>query len=239
LLVLAGTPYEMGHRYAELMEPTGDIKSFLPLFLASAQVQDPVKFSTVNLDAAWNKAAPYMEARVVDEMNGMAEGLAVTGTGHAADVTRWFNLLRRVHMIPSLQSYSCSSVAAWKDATSSGDVLQARDLDWTLIAHLQDYPCIVVYLPENGSPHVNVTSAGMIGVHTGFNLAGISLAEIGVATPEPYDLRGESFMSFSRTILYDAKNLDSAADIIKTARRIKNYDYVIADGRWQRAAAKI
>ncbi len=240
LLVLSGTPYEMGRRYGELM--VTEIQAFLQAFLASAQDQDPAKFSTANLDAAWNQAAPYIEPRVVEEMNGMADGLALAGAGHNVDVV----LLRRVHMIQSLRNYSCSSVAVWKEATTTGDMLQVRDLDCPLgelgwprnNPLLQEYPCIVVYIPQNGSPHVNVTSAGMIGVHTGFNLAGVSLAEIGIPALDP-ELRGEPFMSFFRTILYDAKNLDSATDIIKTARRIRNSDYLIADGRWQRAAAKI
>ncbi|HNR36338.1 MAG TPA: C45 family autoproteolytic acyltransferase/hydrolase, partial [Candidatus Hydrogenedentes bacterium] len=233
VVVLNGTPYQMGRRYGQLMEK--EIQAFLPAFIAKAQQKDPVKFSNTELDKAWTKVSPYIDSRLTDEIQGIAESVATTTT----DATYWTNVLRRAHMIPVLQSYSCASVAAWKSATADGGMLHARDLDWPLDARLQDYPCIVVYIPQNGTPHVNVTFAGMVGAHTGFNLFGLSLAEISADAPEPYDLRGEPFFSFFRAILYDAKNLDEAVDIIHAARRIKNYHYVVADGRWQQSAAKI
>ena len=42
----------------------------------------------------------------------------------------------------------------------------------------QDHPLIVVYRPDQGIPHVNVTFAGCIGSNTGMNAEGIVLSEM-------------------------------------------------------------
>jgi len=245
VVILNGTPTKMGWQYGYLKR--AEIQSFLPSFIAtaaSAANQNVVQYSAT-LDAVWAKIKPYVDTRITEEMEGIASSLAADSN---EDETYWLNVVRRANIIPILQSYSCSSVAVWGDATASssttekdrqGHLLQTRDLDWPLDMGLQAHPCIAVYVPTDGQPHVNVSFLGMIGVQTGFNLAGISLADISETALTPYDLRGEPFFSFFRAILYDAKNLDSALSIIESARRIKNNVYVVGDGRWQRAAAKV
>jgi hypothetical protein len=144
-------------------------------------------------------------------------------------------------MIPVLDSYSCSSIAAWGLATEDHHMYMTRDLDWSLEAKAHNFPCVVVYIPEEGVPHVNVTFAGMVGSHTGINLAGIAVAEMGDSPDReyPYNLDGMPFFTLFRNILYDAHRLGDALDIVKNAKRIKRYHYVMADGRWENAAVKM
>ncbi|NIA16065.1 MAG: hypothetical protein GWP08_18540, partial [Nitrospiraceae bacterium] len=150
-------------------------------------------------------------------------------------------ILRRAHMVPVLDSFSCSSVAVWGPVTADGHLLQTRDLDWSLEARAHDFPCIVVYIPTTGVPHANITFAGMVGCHTGINLAGIVLAEMGdsPSSDEPYNLNGAHFMSIMREILYDARSLEGALDVLRNTTRIKKYHYVIGDGRYENRAAKV
>jgi hypothetical protein len=142
-------------------------------------------------------------------------------------------LLKRVHMIPAISEYSCSGVAMWGKATRNGHLYQIRNLDYTTSAHLQDFRCVVVYIPKNGIPHINPSFAGNIGCHTGMNLEGITLTEIGDSpvSDGPYDMHGIHFMILFRQILYSARTLDEAVQMIKDAKRIKKYHFVVGDGK--------
>jgi hypothetical protein len=110
-------------------------------------------------------------------------------------------------------------------------------------AKAHNFPCIVIYIPNKGVPHANVTFAGMVGSHTGVNLAGVCVAEIGdspaPAPGSPYNLQGAHFTSMFRNILYDARRLSMATDIVERTQRIKQYHYVIGDGQWEHSAEKI
>jgi len=226
VIVVAGTPYEMGYHYGRLM--TADVRTLLIAFLAYVG-QDPL-FSNANLDAAWGAMEPYTDPRYIEEMQGLAAGAGLD-----------FLSVRRVHCVPALDSYSCSSVAAWGAATVDGHLYQTRNLDWDLGAMAHNFPAVVMYMPTNGQPHINVTFAGLIGSHTGMNAAGISLAQMGDSpgSEKPYDLNGTHFMPILRNILYDADNLTEALDILTNSKRIKRYHYVYGDGKSEHRAVKI
>ena len=104
-----------------------------------------------------------------------------------------------------------------------------------------NFPVVVMYMPKDGIPHVNLTFAGLVGSVTGMNAAGISLAEMGDSSgsEKPYDINGEHWMAIMRNILYDADNLTEALDILRDAKRIKRYHFVFGDGRAEQRAVKI
>lgn len=170
-----------------------------------------------------------MGKEFTDEIQGLAQGAGLP-----------LEMIKRVHMIPAVSEYSCSGVAIWGKATRTGHLYQIRNLDYTTSAHLQDVPCVVIYIPKKGIPHMNPSFAGCIGCNTGMNLEGITLTEIG-DSPEsdaPYDLHGLHFMIMFRKILYSAKTLDQAVQMIKDTKRIKKYYFFVGDGKIP-AAVKI
>jgi len=220
LVVVSGTPREMGLALGKLMRP--EIQTFVPRFLEMAQKEEGEKLSSQNLDQAWKTMEPFMGSQFTEEMAGLAEGAGLP-----------VELLRRAHMIPAISEYACSGVAIWGKATQSGHLYQIRNLDYTTSAHLQDFRCVVVYIPKDGIPHLNPSFAGSIGCHTGLNMEGIALTEIG-DSPErdaPYDMKGIHFMIMFRQILYSAKSLDEAQQAIQNAKRIKKYHFVVGDGK--------
>jgi len=220
VIVVAGTPYDMGYDAGRLIQTEAQILAIS--YLAYAQALDPVRFSNENLDAAWDAVLPYMDGRILQEIAGGAEGSQVP-----------LETARRNFMVPVVQTYACSGVIVWDSATADGHLYQIRNLDYVMDAGLQDYPCIVVYLPEEGVPHVNVTFAGGIGANTGINAEGIVLGERG-ASPEseyPYELNGQPYNALFRAILYDAHSLTEALDIASTADRIKRYYWFFGDGQ--------
>jgi hypothetical protein len=220
VVVVAGTPYEMGHSLGILMKP--EIRAFAPRFLAGAQQARGDALSSVRLDEAWRTMEPFMSARFKEELRGLAEGSGLS-----------LELIQRAHMVPVISEYSCSGVAVWGTATRTGHLYQIRNLDYSTDAHLQDYPCVVIYIPSDGIPHLNPSFAGSIGCHTGMNAEGIALTEIGDSpgSDKPYDLHGLHFIFMFRDILSTARTLDQAVQMIKDTKRIKKYHFIVGDGK--------
>lgn len=219
VVVVRGTPYEMGKRQGELIRD--DATRFIDTLMERIQAGDPERFSDANLDAAWRAIAPHTDPRFHEELRGLAEGLELPLT-----------TLQRAHAVPVVADYACSSIAAWGGATTNGHLYQTRNLDWHMGLTAQDHPLIVVYRPDQGIPHVNITFAGYIGANTGINAEGIALSEMGDSPGEdyPFDLDGVHFTTLFRSVMYDAKSLDDAVAMFRAAPRIKKYHYVVGDG---------
>ena len=232
VVVVSGTPYEMGYHYGSLMKT--EVQTFITQFLGFVQTADPVRYSNANLDAAWDSIAPYVDERYKQELHGLAAGADM-------DAEADYLTLRRALTAPVVGDYSCSSIAVWNTASANGHLYQTRNLDWELSVGAHDYPCIVVYMPDEGVSHVNVSFAGLVGSHTGMNVEGIVLAEMGDSpgSEYPFNLNGNHFTMMFREILYDAESLTDAVDIISSTQRIKRYHYVVGDGRNELAAVKI
>jgi hypothetical protein len=137
--------------------------------------------------------------------------------------------------------YSCSSIAAWGDATEDGRLYQTRNLDWSLEAGAHNFPALIVYLPTDGLPHVTPSFAGFIGAHCGMNSAGVVLSEMGDASARemPYNLRAPHFTAWFRTLLYDADSLTEALETFRALPQTKRYHFVFGDGRTERKAVKV
>jgi len=226
VVVVRGTPYEMGWQLGQLMRK--EMQQFIPSTLAA--VARELKVSLDVLEEVWARSAAYADDRVEQEMAGLADGSGVP-----------LSTLEAMHAVPLLMPYSCSSIAAWGDATADGHLYQTRNLDWSLEIGAHEFPVIVVYVPTNGIPHVVPSFAGVIGAHTGMNARGIVLAEMGDAAAEemPYQVHAPHFTVFNRTLLYDADSLTRALDIFLAQPLTKRYHFVFGDGQNERRAVKI
>lgn len=220
VVVVHGSPYEMGYAVGKLLQ--AEVKPCLTGYLGFAQQAEPERFSDSVLDGAWNSISPFISERFKQELKGVADGAGVS-----------LDLLRRAHTIPVVADYACSGVAVWGEATSNGHLYQLRNLDFVMQAHLQDYPVVIIYKPDDGIAHAVATFAGYIGAHTGINAKGIVLGEKG-ASPQsefPFDLNGVHFSTLYRDILYDANTLPEAVEQIKSAPLIKRYYFYVGDGK--------
>jgi hypothetical protein len=226
VVVVAGTPYQMGYHLGRLTR--AEIHTFLPRVLAGFKAALGV--DDAELARVWATTAAYTDDRVEQELLGVAAGSGISLT-----------LLQQVQCFPLLMPYSCSSIAAWGKATPDGHLYQTRDLDWSLEAKAHEFPVIVVYLPQQGHPHVVPSFAGFIGAHCGMNAAGITLAEMGDSPGKeaPYELRAPHFTTWFRSLLYDADSLDQALDLFRAQPMTKRYHFVFGDGQTDRRAVKI
>lgn len=226
VVVVRGTPYEMGWQLGQLTR--NEMQEFVPRALVG--ITRELKVSPEAMREVWARSAAYGDDRVEQELAGLADGSGVP-----------LSTLEATHAVPLLMPYSCSSIAAWGDATVDGHLYQTRNLDWSLEVGAHDFPVIVVYLPKNGTPHVVPSFAGVIGAHTGMNARGIVLAEMGDAAAKemPYQVHAPHFTVFFRTMLYDADSLTRALDIFNAQPMTKRYHFVFGDGQAEKRAVKI
>ena len=223
ILVVSGTPYEMGLEQGKLLKD--EIQENLDNFLSFTQQEANSIYNEEQfykaLDDAWVANSPYIDQRVIDEMKGISEGSGAT-----------LQMIQRAHMIPVISPYSCSGVIVWGKATKNNHTYQLRNLDFTMGAKLQDHPVVTIYKPANGTAHANVSFAGYIASHTGMNANHIVFGEKGQSPGKefPYDIKGVHFSFLFRALMYDATSLDNTLDMVKSAQLIKRYFLFFGDG---------
>lgn len=224
--VVRGTPYEMGYQLGQLFGE--QIRGVVPTLVAS--VSQEMGLTSEDLREVWARTSAYSDDRLEQELAGLADGSGVS-----------LSILQSMHAIPLLMPYSCSSIAAWGDATVDGHLYQTRNLDWNIEIGAHNYPMIVLYLPDQGVPHVVPSFAGMIGAHTGMNAKGIALSEMGDASRKeaPYHVHAPHFTSFFRTMLYDSECLSDAVNIFRAQPQTKRYHFVFGDGQKELGAVKV
>ncbi|HPO31666.1 MAG TPA: PhoPQ-activated protein PqaA family protein, partial [Candidatus Hydrogenedentes bacterium] len=117
VVVLTGSPYEMGRQYGELL--ADKIAEFVPNWISSFQTATGV--TDVQLDQNWTNQAALMDPAIVEEINGIADGSGV-------DLT----LLRRAHVVfmrESATTWGGAAMAAWRKQTSNAATLHAVTLN--------------------------------------------------------------------------------------------------------------
>ncbi len=226
LVVVRGTPCEMGRQLGAALRQ--QITTFIPSALQGICGQLGV--TEEQLQEVWSRTAAYADDRLEQELAGVADASGLP-----------LKTLQAMHAVPLLMPYSCSSIAAWGDATVDGHLYQTRNLDWNLEIGAHNFAAIVIYVPDAGSPHVVPTFAGFCGAHTGMNFHGIALSEMGDASRKeaPYFVHAPHFTAFFRTMLYDAKSLTETLEIFGRQPMTKRYHFVFGDGQTDRRAVKV
>ncbi len=221
VVYLKGTPYELGYIHGSSCKT--EIKAFYEKILAEAE--NKITGASVLLDIAYKQMEPYISQAYKEEMQGLADGAGLP-----------LESVQRVHAIPDLSEYHCTFFAAWGNATADGNLYQIRALDYAMDIHLQEYPAILVYEPENGLRFVNVGWLGFIGVISGMNYQGISVSEIGEHFGDEHEtLAGEPMPFVLRDILQGTDQVSEAVDLIKNAQRTSSYLYCVGDAKAKNA----
>jgi isopenicillin-N N-acyltransferase like protein len=226
LVVVRGTPYEMGFHLGQAS--AREMQDFVPAALNG--IMQELRVDVATLVEVWGRSSAYADDRVEQELAGLADGSGLP-----------LSTLQAIHAVPLMMPYSCSSIAAWGSATADGHLYQTRNLDWSMEVGAHEFPMIVLYIPNEGSPHVVPSFAGMIGAHTGMNARGIVLSEMGDASGKeaPYQVHAPHFTTFFRTMLYDGDSLSQVLGIFQALPQTKRYHYVFGDGQNEQRAVKV
>jgi len=237
VLVLYGDPYTMGHDYSTLMQ--NEITTFIPAYLAAAQAAYPSLTNTL-LDNAWNRLSSLMDQRIVEEIDGIADGAGISPT-----------ILRRANMVPlfAVDGFLSVHAALFRNATQDQRALHLSSILSPLALGAQDKPVVVMYVPDQGTPHALLTFAGLSVAPVGINVAGVSFSE--TATPSAPRNFSSTVTRYDpwlvgRQALYEAHSLRQArvffdGDPNNSSDGIRSLHQgwvLLNDGRWELRGAK-
>ncbi|MGA2501840.1 MAG: hypothetical protein ABSH20_29210 [Tepidisphaeraceae bacterium] len=96
VVVVKGTPYQMGWHLGRLMK--NEIQQLAPAVVE--RFKKELGLSDETLDQVWATTARFTDARVLQQIAGLAQGSGVP-----------VRTLQHVHCLPLLMPYSCSSIA--------------------------------------------------------------------------------------------------------------------------------
>ena len=175
------------------------------------------------LQYVYDKELKYMPAALVQEMEGIAEGMCVTLGGHC-NVTEWTLLIKQTNMLPELIRYyayislyifcsptlkyfihsmACTAYGAWDDASVDGKLIQVRALDFGS-GPFANYTIVAVHRNIQMRAFVTVGFPGFVGVVTGIAQNGIGISEKVWMTYDRIGIQPGSINLFSLSIFKPA-----------------------------------
>jgi len=221
VLVLKGTPEEMGRQHGSLMKK--EIHGLVERILYGVGVGSSFEkghWFFGEIESAQKRLAPFVDERYFREMDALAD---------AAGVPR--QEARLANLFPEL--FHCSGFAVFGKATTDGRLYHGRVLDYLRGMGLEQNAVVMVFQPERGNAWVNVGYAGFIGSVTAMNEKHIAMGEMGGRGQGNWD--GKPMAELIREVMEKASTLDEAVEIMRKAPRTCQYYYVISDAKAKRA----
>ncbi len=214
VLHLKGTPEEMGKQHGTLLrthirQNVATIEKAGMTMFGGSGVAGRLAIYTV-----WEQQLKYMPKRYVTEMESLAKAAGIE-----------FEQIRDANTVPEF--FHCSGFALFGSATTDGELLHGRILDYGVELGLQDHAVVIIAQPTGQIPFVNVTYAGFVGSVTGMNLKGIGFGEMGGNGQGKWDGTPMSFLM--RRGMEECSTLQSARDLFQNTKRTCEYYYVLSD----------
>lgn len=227
VLHLSGSSYDMGFEYGRKAAELGVRGMYDEVFAnAAGMLADEVpagyeKHVNVRLVKqllldGWGLLEPYVPRYIMD----MLEGFAV-GSGLSPDD------VYAMHALPDFTETSCSALWATGSATTTGESVQIRVLDYIMGLGIQKYPAVVFMDFERGHHVANIGWLGLVGVISGMNDTGLAVSEMGYGNPVGENLHGMPMPFLLLDILRWADDPEQAEGIIRSAARTNSYAYIV------------
>jgi hypothetical protein len=218
LVLLEGSPEEMGRAHAELLGPLirRTLNSYVYLVGAVETVRTG-KWFLGEMEQAWTRLSPHIPVRHRREMDALAA--AVPGMSQRE--------IRLANVLP--EYFHCSGFAVFGKATRDGKLYHGRILDYMTAIGLQHAAGLFFVRPEDGHDFVHVGYAGFVGAVTGMNRAGVSVGEMGGRGRYAWD--GVPMASLMRQALEECDTLSEVKDLWRRSPRTCEYYYVFADAK--------
>lgn len=221
VVVLAGTPEEIGAAHGELLreEAIRCVDSVLYSF-GTAQTIMTGRWFRHDLEHAYSRLARHIPDDHKRETRALATSLGLNE-----------QLAEAVNVFPEM--FHCSGFAVFGKATKDGKLYHGRVLDYMTTIGLQDAATTFIISPRGKIPFANVGYGGFIGSVSGMNTKAISLGEMGGRGEGKWD--GVPMATLMRRALEECSTLDEVINLWKNNPRTCEYYYVFADGKANRA----
>jgi len=128
----------------------------------------------------------------------------------------------------------CTAFGAWGGATTGGHLITGRNFDWEAAEVFSTNRVVEMCEPDGGIPFISLSWAGMAGVVSGMNRAGLSVTVNGAPSHLPKDI-GTPVAIVARDIMQHAHNLDEALKILRDAHVFVSTIWLVgsrADGKF-------
>ncbi|UCD83686.1 MAG: hypothetical protein JSU92_10350 [Deltaproteobacteria bacterium] len=216
VLHLKGTPYEMGYQHGSLMRD------------GIAAVTDFIDTTFGPYIEYISEATPYIEKWLPESLKEEIQGI-VDGSGGAISYEMLVMFSCPIHLL-NIIPIMCSSFAAANEATSDGELVHGRNMDWLFMEFAVEYPTVVIYEPEGDIiPFCSIGYPGIVGVLTGMNLEGITASiHWSDSTDENWD--GKPIYPQLREIMENARSLTEAEAILTGTKRGCGANIILTDG---------
>jgi hypothetical protein len=135
---------------------------------------------------------------------------------------------------PFISRAGCTAFGAWSNATVNGHLITGRNFDWEAAEVFSRDRVVEMCEPDGGIPFISLSWAGMAGVVSGMNRAGISVTVNGAPSALPKEI-GTPVAIVAREILQNARNLDESLKILRDAKVFVSTIWLVgsrADGKF-------
>ena len=135
---------------------------------------------------------------------------------------------------PLVSRAGCTAFGAWGNATENGHLLTGRNFDWEAAEVFSRDRVVIMCEPEGGIPFISLSWAGMAGVVSGMNRAGVSVTINGAPSRLPGETATPVAM-VAREVLQQANNLDESLRILRSAKVFVSTLWLVgsrADGKF-------
>lgn len=232
---LKGTPYEMGLQHGTLLTYLCPTEQLLEM----RDELNPLKARVSGFERLIQgfkqfyfqyKMAPWIRRNIPDDFFQELEGLVfgVSG-GQATDPMEVIvgNVSQDIGM-----TFGCTSVVAFGEATASGALYHARNLDNISMMDWAEYGYVVVYEPDQGYPFITYTYPTYTGVMQAMNNQGITVSmNYSLVDRNANSLDGMAMLFLLRQIVQYASSLDEAVEIVLGTPRTFGMNIVISDSK--------
>ncbi len=206
ILMLAGTPEQMGTAHGRLLKPGVRGVANGTMYLVGAG------YSVGKGDWFFDRMADII--RFLRECDAMSRAAGISERDG-----------RTANFFPEL--FHCSGVAVRNGATADGRLLHARVLDYMKEINLQKYAVIQLWMPDGRHAWLSLGYAGFVGTVTCMNDQGLAIGEMGGRGEGKWD--GEPMNFLLRDLMERAGTVREALAIMAQTPRTCEYYYVLSD----------
>ena len=135
---------------------------------------------------------------------------------------------------PLVTRAGCTAFGAWGSATENGHLITGRNFDWEAAEVFSTNRIVVMCEPDDGIPFISLSWAGMAGVVSGMNRAGVSVTINGAPSGLPKET-ATPVAIVARDVMQHAHNLTEALAIVRKAKVFVSTLWLVgskADGRF-------
>ncbi len=136
------------------------------------------------------------------------------------------------HLISAL--FGCSALVVDAERSATGKLFFGRNMDHWSMGYLHHYTLVTICRPKDKHSYCSIGFAGMLGVISGMNDAGLSVAVLettGAPAEEgpAYSLDGVPFALCYRKLLEECTTVDEALSALRKMKRTTTNNLVVCD----------